>query len=141
VEGIAQMKLRRTVQLFYRRVVRRFDRRTRLPASDFDLLYFLEGILRFCSGERTINAVFAGADIHWDDEDDQRKVTFCPLPDRPPGELVAPNCTWIARSHEAHWFGATIQDLALQQLVQMGTFAVSPSTCCFALRSFSKSAA
>ncbi len=124
MDGIAQVRLRRTVRLFYCRVVRRFDRQTRLPAYDFDLLYFLEGILRFCSRGQTIDAVFAGADVRWDDEDDQRDATSCPLPDRQPGELVAPNCTWIARSHEAHWFAATIQDPALQQLVQMGMWAV-----------------
>jgi hypothetical protein len=124
VDGIAQLRLRRTVRLFYRRVVRRFDRQTRLPDFDFDLLYFIEGVLRACSNERLLDAIFAGADGRWD-EDDERDVTICPLPDRPPAELVAPNgWSWIARSHEAYWFGATIQDMALHQLVQLGICAI-----------------
>lgn len=122
---INHTRLRRVARLFYRRVMSRFDRRTRLPISDFDLLYFIEGILRFFSNERAIDAIFGGADLRWFDENDERDATVCPWPDRPPAELVEPNgATWVARWHEGYWFGATIKDLALHQLVQMGTFAI-----------------
>ena len=46
METMDQEILRRVVRLFYLRVVKRFERRTRLPTTDFDLLYFIEGILR-----------------------------------------------------------------------------------------------
>jgi len=76
--------------------------------------------------ERTLEAIFAGADARWFPEDDERDVSFCPLSGRPPGEVVdAKGWAWIARHHEAHWFGVTIPDLALSQLVQVGTFAIA----------------
>jgi hypothetical protein len=125
LEGITDVRRKRAVRLFYRQVVRRFERRTCLPSGDFDLLYFIEGIVRFCSGH-TAQAIFEGADIRWFPEFDERNVTSCPLPDRPPGEFVDPSngWTWLARSHEAHWFTATIKDLALHQLVQVGKTAI-----------------
>lgn len=128
VESIPDERLRRVVRVFYRRVLRQFHRADRLPAGDFDLLYFVEGILRFCSQGPTLEAVFAGEDIRWfpEDDDRDRESGYCPLPERLLGKLTeSTGWTWTARQHEAYWFGATLQDLALHQLVGIGTFAIA----------------
>jgi hypothetical protein len=78
VESIELVALRRALRLFYRRAVRRVTRGISPPVTDLDLLYYVEGILRFCSLHATLLYIFAGNDTRWDAEKDKRYSTFCP---------------------------------------------------------------
>lgn len=162
VDGIAQVRLRRTVRLFYCRVVRRFDRQTRLPAYDFDLCISsrasyasavvdkrLTQYLREQTSAgtmRTISATRHPVPCRIDSRASSSRLTAPGSPGRTrhiglrqPFRILRCNSSYkweCGLSCAGRFRFGLITSLPPRRGCRM-----HPSTCCFALKSFSKSAA
>jgi len=117
---------RRMVEVPYREVLRRFEESRRLPISDFDLAFFVEGLFLSCSCHARIEMYLNGIDHRWFPEWDEeiRLATFCPLSDRVLGEIkkgkIGPDgfaLDSLVRHHEANWLICSSDDTATNQIV------------------------
>lgn len=51
-------------------VLKRFSESKELPVADFDLRFFMEAMLDFCSKHNTLRQILAGEDLRlWTDDD------------------------------------------------------------------------
>ena len=51
-------------------VMRKFMENTTLPISDFDMRFFSEAMLDFCSKHENLKKILAGEDLRWFDDED-----------------------------------------------------------------------
>ncbi|MFN0141015.1 MAG: hypothetical protein ACKVQW_13135 [Pyrinomonadaceae bacterium] len=51
-------------------VMRKFIENKSLPISDFDMRFFSEAMLDFCSSHEDLRRILAGEDLRWFDEDE-----------------------------------------------------------------------
>ncbi len=56
-------------------VWRKFMENTTLPISDFDMRFFSEVMLDFCSKHETLRQVLAGDDLRWFDDEEFENTT------------------------------------------------------------------
>lgn len=114
---------RRLIEIPYGEVLRRFRESVRLPAADFDLTFFVEGLFLSCSCHDRIRSILAGGDLRWFPEQDEeiKNASYCPLPVREPSKqrltLDSFAIDPFVRSHEAEWFTSWMGDTISIQLV------------------------
>lgn len=68
IDRLRQAEDLRTRQLAYDavfRVLRRFTEQRDLPVADFDLEFFVEIVLEFCSEHENIQRLLNGEDLRW----------------------------------------------------------------------------
>jgi hypothetical protein len=121
------------IEVPYREVIRRFDESSRLPITDFDLAFFVQGLFLSCSCHERIAGYLNGIDHRWfpEDDDEMRLASFCPLPDRRTGAIrngrIPQN--WFSmelllRWHEAKWFLGSVEDVPTIQIVGVAVAAL-----------------
>ena len=99
------------IELPYREVMRRFDKSWRLPITDFDLTFFIEGLFLSFSCHERVAAYLDGFDARWfpEEDDEIRLASFCPLPVQRKGTIKNGRILqhWFSlellREHEAKW--------------------------------------
>lgn len=56
-------------------VMRKFMENKTLPVSDFDMRFFSEAMLDFCSKHDTLRQILAGEDLRWFDDEEFENTT------------------------------------------------------------------
>jgi hypothetical protein len=117
-----------------REVMRRFDRSWRLPITDFDLTFFIEGLFLSFSCHERVAAYLDGFDARWfpEEDDEIRLASFCPLPVQQTGPIKNGRIiqNWFSlelllREHEAKWLLGSVEDVATIQIVGVAVAAFS----------------
>lgn len=113
---------RQLIEIPYGEVLRRFRESVRLPAADFDLAFFVEGLFLSCSCHDRIRSILAGGDLRWfpEQDDEIKHASYCPLPVREPAKgftIYSFAINPFVRSHEAEWFTSWMGDTVSIQIV------------------------
>jgi hypothetical protein len=113
---------RHLIEIPYSEVLRRFRESLQLPAADFDLTFFVEGLFLCCSCHDRIRSILGGGDLRWFPELDNeiKNASYCPLPRREPTNRITQYSFAInplVRSHEAEWFTSGMGDAVSIQIV------------------------
>ena len=134
LDGIEDPVTRRLIEMPYCEVLRRFDQSSRLPITDFDLAFFVEGLFLSCSCHERIEMYLNGVDHRWFPEDDEeiRLASFCPLSSRAvagktqKGKIsqYAFSLELLLRHHEARWLTCSRDDTATIQIVGVALAAL-----------------
>jgi hypothetical protein len=129
VSSIDDPVTKQLVEVPYREVLQRFADHERLPISDFDIAFFVEGLFLSLSCHDRIQGYLNGADRRWfpEDDDEIRDALFCPLPEKAPflatGHFAFTLDSWV-RQHEARWLMGSVGDIAINQIVGVAIAAL-----------------